>query len=176
MITHYLVRHTKPDIGPGICYGQTDLELSANFEKNFSFIKAALPKAAMPVFTSPLKRCLTLAEYLNHSVSIDPRLKELNFGKWELKKWDNIPKEEINPWYGDYIHVCPPQGESFIQLYDRVKDFYENILAKQNSSCVIVAHGGPIRILKGISQNKSLNDILKIQIPFGEVLRLDMNL
>ncbi len=174
MINHYLIRHTKPKIEPGICYGQTDIELNPNFEKEFSFIKANLPKTGIAVYTSPLERCLKLAHHLSHSISIDARLKEINFGEWELKRWDDIPKEEINPWYGDYVNVCPPKGESFKQLYDRVKDFYDSVLIKQNSSSIIVAHAGPIRILKGISQNKNLHDILKIKVPFGEVLTLSV--
>ncbi len=176
MTVHYLIRHTKPQIESGVCYGQSDIELQKSFEKKFNFVKAALPKKVMPIFTSPLKRCLELAQFLNHQkLSVEPRLKELDFGAWEMKKWDEIPKEEIDPWYGDYINVSPPKGESFLSLYERVKDFYENVLAKQDKSCVVVAHGGPIRILKGISEKKSLHDILEIQVPFGEVLTLNID-
>ena len=32
MLIH-LIRHTTPDIETGICYGQTDLDVSDSFEK-----------------------------------------------------------------------------------------------------------------------------------------------
>lgn len=174
MVKHYLIRHTRPEISQGTCYGQTDIDIKDNFEKKFKAVKNLLPSKNMPVYSSPLKRCLKLAKFLcPKTVSVDSRLKEINFGNWELKKWEEIPKDEIEPWYEDYIHVSPPCGESFESLYERVKDFYENTLSKQSGPCIVVAHGGPLRILVGLNQGLELNEMMDIQIGFGEVLTLN---
>ena len=170
MPTHYLIRHTKPNIQKGICYGNSDIDLVKPLEKKFEMVRSKLPSIRMKFFSSPLKRCSKLAEFLCDNVQFDSRLQEMNFGKWELKKWEQIPKDEISPWYEDYIHVSPPHGENFNQLYQRVYDFFDLSLRKEQEPCCIVAHAGPIRILKGIEKKFSLVEMMDIKISYGEVI------
>ena len=42
---------------------------------------------------------------------------EMNFGDWEMKNWDDIPLEELNPWMQDFVNVRVSNGESFTDLY-----------------------------------------------------------
>ena len=57
----YLVRHTETVCEKGICYGQSDVDIAAPFETVFEKIVSQLPSEAL-IFTSPLKRCATLAK------------------------------------------------------------------------------------------------------------------
>ena len=60
----FLVRHTAPDIKPGICYGATNVPVhEAEFARVIPLIDAALPETAL-IVTSPLTRCRRLADFL----------------------------------------------------------------------------------------------------------------
>ena len=169
----YLVRHTETVCGLGVCYGQTDVKLKEPYLEQFSAIKKDLPQNAI-CYSSPSQRCLLLAEYLadNH-VTVDNRLMEMNFGAWELVKWDAIPEEELNPWMNDFVNEKVPQGESFIDLYKRIEDFIENLLLQKNENpIVIVTHAGVIRSLLCKFSDLPLKDAFKNKVAFGEVLKI----
>lgn len=163
MTTHYLIRHTPPLIEEGLCYGQTDLFLKDGYEQYFKDIKKKLPKVSK-VYSSPLQRCLLLANYLSENVIIDDRLKEINFGDWELLPWVKIPKY----WYQDYENVRPPNGENLIDLKIRVEDFFQKTLLNSKESVLVVSHHGPLRMIL------SPDDIFKIKIDYGEIKVLDI--
>lgn len=174
MIKHYFIRHTPPNINQGICYGQSDLDLRGDTKLYFDTIKKNLPNGQLPIYSSPLRRCSDLGEYLNQGkLILDSRLKEINFGSWELKEWDTIPKKEISPWYDDYLNISPPEGESFNQLIDRVEQFYEDTLLKLKESSIIISHHGPLRIILGLYRGMELKDILDLKLGFGEVVELE---
>lgn len=128
--TLYLVRHTRPAIAKGLCYGQMDIPLAESFEQEASLIREALaPYAFTKVFTSPLKRCALLAKALNLQAQPDPRLMEMHFGDWEGKAWDTIfttPEGKI--WFDNYITAPCPHGESFTDLMNRVQSFLAELL------------------------------------------------
>jgi alpha-ribazole phosphatase len=175
MTKHYLIRHTPPDVKKGVCYGQSDLDLRGNTDFYFETVRKNLPKSSLPIFSSPLRRCSDLGEFLNQkNLTLDPRLKEIDFGDWELKEWDSIPKEEISPWYADYLNISPPKGESFNQLLDRVEQFYEDTLLNLKESSIIISHHGPLRIMLGLNRGMELKDIFDLKLSFGEVVELEL--
>lgn len=61
--TLYLIRHTRPDIPPGVCYGQLDIGLADSFDEEAANILNWLPPLDI-IITSPLLRTRKLAEYL----------------------------------------------------------------------------------------------------------------
>ena len=60
-----LVRHTSVDVPPGTCYGQTDVALRSTFPEEAEAVYRRLAGYAPfdRVYTSPLSRCIHLAEY-----------------------------------------------------------------------------------------------------------------
>jgi alpha-ribazole phosphatase len=58
-----LVRHTRPQGAEGLCYGRTDLDLDASFDAHAARLGAELP-AVVRILSSPLSRCLRLAQVL----------------------------------------------------------------------------------------------------------------
>lgn len=174
MTKHYFIRHTPPKVNQGICYGQSDIGLRGDTTLYFDTIKKRLPIGQLPIYSSPLKRCSDLGEYLNQgSLILDSRLQEINFGDWELKEWEAIPKNEISPWYEDYLNTSPPEGESFNQLIDRVEQFYEDTILKLKESSIIISHHGPLRIMLGLYRGMDLKDIFDLKLSFGEVVELE---
>jgi alpha-ribazole phosphatase len=121
----YLVRHTTPNVKSDICYGQADVGLASSFDDEFNQFNKKISHLVDPlVFTSPLHRCLYLAqktvEHFNFTpLKIDERLLELNFGDWELKPWADIPQGVLGEWSDEHIKQAPPNGESYLQLYQR---------------------------------------------------------
>ncbi|MGY3794292.1 alpha-ribazole phosphatase [Aquimarina sp. 433] len=169
----YLVRHTTPIIEKGICYGQSDLDVTDSFDAEVSEIHTKLPlKEITKVYSSPLKRCKLLAESFDLPIIFDMRLQELDFGEWELKAWDDISKKELNPWMEDFVNVPVPNGESYVMLQQRILDFYKNLPSNIDEKIVIVSHAGPIRALLSYLQKIALKDSFSIKLEYGEVVKI----
>lgn len=168
------MRHTETVCEKGICYGQTDVTLKAPFLEQFESIKNQIPADAV-VYSSPLSRCVQLANYLAPTIITDARLMEMNFGDWEMKKWDAIPEVDFTPWMTDFVNVAVPNGESFVDLHHRVTDFWIHIIAKNHSkSVVIVTHAGVIRSILCTISNLPLKDAFTNKVDFGDVLKLKL--
>ncbi len=170
----YLIRHTTPDIEKGICYGQSDLNLKGNYTEEFETVLNQIQtKKDFKVISSPLKRCALLAKHFSNNIILDNRLKELNFGDWELKAWNDIPEKDINPWMTDFVNVAVPNGESYVQLASRVHAFFEdNIHSENNQNLIIVSHAGPIRVILSMLLKLQLKDSFSIKINYGDVFQL----
>ena len=168
-----LIRHTKPQVETGLCYGQSDLSLALSYPKELEQIRANLStKPHSQIYSSPLKRCTILTQDLFSNFKCDARLMEMNFGDWELKKWDDINDNYAQKWYQDYINTPCPNGESFIEMQHRVLEFYNEKIKSQKKDTIIVCHGGVIRLFLNIIQNIPLSKVFDIKIDYGAILYL----
>jgi len=172
----YLIRHTTPAVAKGICYGQTDLDITDSFEEEASTIRQHLPADIGAVYSSPLQRCTRLARYLfpAHLLSLQDDLMEVFCGDWEMRHWDELPKDEIEPWMADFVNVRIPGGESYTDLHHRVNRCWSAITDRAKESPVaIVAHGGVIRsILSGITGTPLINSFKVFNLHYGCVIRV----
>jgi len=175
----YLVRHTETVCEKGICYGQSDVGIKEPYDAVFDSIITLLPQEAV-LYSSPLQRCTILAKHIQDNTQIkafaeDFRLMEMNFGDWEMKKWDAIPEDQLNPWMNDFVTIKVPNGESFIDLYDRVVRFLEEIRLEQYSKpVIIVAHAGVIRSFLCKTNNLALKDAFQNKVDFGDVIKVEL--
>ncbi|MDZ7936494.1 MAG: histidine phosphatase family protein [Emticicia sp.] len=120
----YLIRHTEVIGSKTICYGQSNPPLAATFVEEAALLKAKLPTDFDAVYSSPLQRCRDLATALQfENVHFVDELKEINFGDWENRKWNDLNQEELNDWMSDFVHIKPPNGENLIELNLRVSSF-----------------------------------------------------
>lgn len=148
----YLLRHTSLKIAPNTFYGQSNIDVSENFMTEVSEIKNKIKKLKINInnierFSSPLKRCVKLANQIFKDFKEDDRLKELYFGEWEMKCFDQIPKDELENWQKNIMDFKIPQGESNTEFFNRLKSFCnENILNNRNE-VFIVAHAGSINCI-----------------------------
>jgi len=171
----YLIRHTTPQIEKGICYGQLDIDVTDSFHEEAAMIKTALPEPVEQVYSSPLIRCHKLAGYLfpAHTIAFEPGLMELHCGEWEGLHWDAIPPEIIDPWMKDFVNVCIPGGESYVQMHSRVTQCFTHIAAAAKPAAIIT-HGGVIRsILSHITQTPLVDSFGAFKIHYGCVMRLN---
>jgi alpha-ribazole phosphatase len=143
-----LLRHPKPLVAAGVCYGSTDLAVAADELERVRAELDGLPRHAA-VYSSPLRRCAELATRLSAATQphFDARLVEMDFGAWEMRRWDDIARAEIDAWAADLVHYRPGGGDSVLHMARRVADFYADIQRQQSGDSIVVCHAGTIRLL-----------------------------
>ncbi|SHH73315.1 histidine phosphatase family protein [Massilia sp. CF038] len=143
----HLVRHLAPQVAKGVCYGRTDLAVDPTLEAaSLTALRQMLP-SAVPVYTSPLRRCASLATALQPLARVDPRLAELDFGAWEMQRWDDIARADIEAWAADLVHYRPGGGESVFAMAERIDAFYNDLLGQQLPEAIVICHAGSMRLL-----------------------------
>lgn len=177
-----LIRHTSLQVGQGICYGQTDVDVAATFADEVLQTKIKLNHLMQDVqidavFTSPLQRCVKLAHALSLAeIKHDDRLKELHFGEWEMQAWDDIPREMFDVWAQNYAELAPPNGETFTQLQQRGVAFLNDLLSDYaNKHVVVVTHGGMIRAMLAHVLNMQLKGLFRFNVDYGSMTQLDFS-
>lgn len=173
-----LVRHTSLQVAAGICYGQSDIDVSANFfDERDQLVRKLAETNFDTIYASPLQRCSKLALALNLGNHIhDERLKELHFGDWEMQAWDDLPREYFDEWAQNYAHMAPPNGETFSQLQQRGIDFLTEMMNKhQHQHLLVVTHGGMIRALIAHVLNMPLKGLFRFEVDYASVTQLDFS-
>lgn len=171
-----MVRHTSVDVTPGTCYGQSDVGLRESFPVEAAAVASRIARYAPDrIYTSPLSRCVRLAEHCGYSSALrDARLMEINFGEWEMKRFDEITDPRINEWYDDFFNVRATGGESFADQQARVADFLDD-LRDSGCRCVIVfAHGGTILQAMMLQGQATKENAFDMQPPYGGVIEMDI--
>lgn len=166
-----LLRHPRPAIAPGLCYGALDVALHPDLD--LPAILAPLAAfAGLPVWTSPQRRCREIAERLHPDPRRDERLRELNFGDWEGQAWDDLPRAELDRWACNPAAFAPPHGESGAALIDRVRSVHTD-LRRANTDTIIVSHGGPLRLLASLLRGDP-PDLLAPAPAWGAAILIDV--
>lgn len=93
-----------------------------------------------------------IGEMLQMKPATDAALRELSFGKWECKTYDEIMSEApklVTNWINDPFKFAPPDGETLNELGYRVHVWFKQVLCQHtpNDTILIVSHQGPIRWL-----------------------------
>ena len=128
MKTLYIVRHGETDWNKmGKYQGITDIPLNENGLNQAKACGNALKDVTFDrILSSDLSRALVTAETIRGdrttSITVDKRLRELNFGDWEAMLFSDI--EARWPGLIDEMYLRPhlvkvPNGESFKDLQDR---------------------------------------------------------
>ncbi len=184
--TLYLIRHGET-VGAEVrrYKGSIDVPLSGSGVKQMEELSSYLfnlvmssPNAdagiATPltaVYCSGLSRARLSAEIIATPYSISPMvvdsIRERNFGVWEGMSFDEIREkypEEFDAWARDPLRFSPIQGESTLEVRDRVIGALEEIIARHSGERVgIVAHGGVNRIILCHLLGSPLDNIFRVE-------------
>lgn len=155
-----LVRHPRPEVDPGLCYGSSDVVVPEReiIRARDTLAAMGLP-GALPVYASPLQRCAGLARALGTpQVQFDARLAEMDFGAWELRSWDAIGRREVDAWTDNLLHYRPGGGESVLDVARRVAAFLDNLRATGHPEALVICHAGTIRLLRALYKKQPLED------------------
>lgn len=151
----YLIRHGETDFNiKGCYYGWTDCGLTqVGIEQSKALQRVFKDIEYDVMVSSDLKRAIETALIINDGSKpvYDNRLRELNFGLWEGKSYQEVTAqytEHWNLWIEDWANAAPTEGESVAAMYNRVSQFIEEALHKyKDKSIVIIGHNGTLRML-----------------------------
>ncbi len=172
-----LIRHTSVDLPPGVCYGQTDVPLKPTFEQEAKVVMDKLAKYSSfgAVYTSPLSRCTQLAAKCGYPNAIqDKRILELNFGEWEMQRYEDITDPRLDEWYNDYFNVAATGGESFSMQYRRVCSFLGEVRLLPHDRIAIFTHGGVLLCAQIYAKCLKVEDAFGSLTPYGGVIELSI--
>ncbi|ORU01199.1 Alpha-ribazole-5'-phosphate phosphatase [Anaerovibrio sp. JC8] len=185
----YLIRHGESE---GNChggyYGRTDTLLTEEGKRQACERAAELTKLLkgrtgerLTIFSSPLQRAFKTACILEEQLAVPcnievlPDLTEINFGAWEGLAYEDIQRdypEECARWHADWINFSFPEGESFRQFYDRIEGCWQILKKKieaSDSDAVVVSHGGVLKVIKLIDEQRPMEDFWKLKFSLGEM-------
>jgi len=143
-------RHPRARGADGRCIGRTDLAVDPRRAKRLAHrIRAAARANGLPreVCVSPLARCRDVGRWLRRwgwRVQVDARLREVDFGHWDGRGWDQIAWAEVEAWQADLLQHAPGGGESLAALALRVQAF----AAEGQGTRLVVSHGGWLNALR----------------------------
>lgn len=173
----WLQRHAPVLCAPGLCYGATDHAAEdAATQAAAAALAAELP-AGVALWSSPLVRCLALAQEVAElrpdlpPVRIDARLAEMDFGAWEGQPWRAIARGEFDAWTADFADARPGgHGESTRQFMARVAGAWDDWRAV-GADAAWVTHSGVMRavelIARGVRVPASAADWPSAPMAFG---------
>lgn len=172
----WLVRHARALVDTGVCYGATDIAADPAATRMAAAALAAELPERVPVVCSPLQRCTQLAAAL-HALRpdlgwrVDARLREMDFGCWEGRRWDDIDRQAFVPWMADFHGHRFGGADSVGELMDRVSQALREIM--QGSEHVWMTHAGVIRAVTllraGVCRVQDMRDWPIHVVPFGSV-------
>ena len=195
----FLVRHTAVDVESGTCYGQSDVPLKESFESEAAIVKAKLDALVdsgikfNEVYTSPLSRCVKLATYCGYAdANKEDKIKEINFGEWELRKFSEIKDPRLQEWYDNYLEVRVTGGESFRDQFERVAEFLGKLrnseLLSRNSeldsefrshtppsnAALLFTHGGVIGCARVFAKQLAPEEVFSNLTDYGGVVEINI--
>lgn len=143
-----LLRHGQTSANAkAMLQGRMNLELDEvgreQAQKCGTYIRATFPDAL--VISSPLIRAHQTALAVTDNVTIDERFIELDYGQWDGVAMSEVDATQWATWRQD-PHFRPPNGETLVELDDRVRPALEELREIATTrNVVIVSHVSPIK-------------------------------
>lgn len=136
------------------------------------------------IYSSDLRRATETARLIavDHDipVSVTSLWREINFGIWEGLTFDEIQNnysELFNEWLIDPLRVRIPEGETTEEVRSRIVEAWNSIArtAGDEEAVVIVAHGGPLRLLWCYLTGTDFSRQWDFHMGHGEIVELVRN-
>lgn len=176
-----LVRHTEPEEDArGRCYGRLDVGLSpAGLEHAARLVEELAGFAPDAVYTSPRRRAIDtagpIAAARGLAPVVDERLRELDFGDFEGRTYEEIERAEpelYRAWMDTPTEVRFPGGESYDDLRRRAVAACDAIRGRHATS-LVVTHGGVVRAAVATWLELPAASIFRLDQSYGGVTVVD---
>jgi broad specificity phosphatase PhoE len=179
-----LIRHGETDWNvEGRWQGHADVPLNACGHAQAQEVAASLSGTRIDaIYASDLKRAAETAAPLAHSqglkIRIDPRLREIDQGKWQ-----GLLIEEIQTRYGEEfrrrrenpLEVAPPGGETALQVRERVLTAVKDIhAAHPDQTVAIVSHGFALAVIRAFFEAIPIGRVWDLVPGNGQVVELEI--
>src|SRR5258708_3226811 len=175
------VRHAPVRGDGGNIYGQKDMPCDCSDSVVFDAVARILPREAM-WFASKLQRTHQTAEAIWAAgfPKPDAMPHEADLNEQHLGDWQGMNRAAFiaslphgSHWFAP-IDQPSPNGESFMDLYNRVRRAIERINAEYAGKDIIaVAHGGTIKAALGVALGDQPEKGLAFTIDNCSITRLD---
>ena len=168
----------------GRFFGRTDAALLPNGEAQ---MREAVPRlrpwlkegGEVRAFASPLRRARRSAQLLCEVLGLAPPgdgdlvpgLSELDLGEWEGETYASLSAKEperLKAHYADFVRSRPPQGESLLDLAQRVRRAMGELRATlRGGTALVVAHAGVNRVILCDALGMPLENFFRIEQDFA---------
>ena len=175
------VRHAPVREDGGCIYGQKDLGCDTSDRVVFDAVGKILPRNAV-WYSSNLKRTHQTADAIWAAgfpkpavMTQEKALAEQHLGEWQgMNRAAFLASRPVGSHWFAAIDEPAPGGESFMDLFNRVKGAIDRINADHAGKDVIaVAHGGTIKAAVGLALGGLVEKGLAFDIDNCSVTRLD---
>lgn len=161
MVKLLVIRHGETDSNKNnVIMGHSDVPLNARGKKQAKLCGSHLLETKTKIssfYSSTLLRAIETTEIIKQELNFVDKihytsdLTERSFGNFEGKTYMEV-RNQLNNKNGKWdITVKPPNGESGLEFYSRVKNGINKILNEKNwekdDQIVLLTHGGTIRHL-----------------------------
>lgn len=135
------------------------------------------------IISSDLSRTVKTADIIGEFHKADRiqmnTLREIHFGLWEGLSYNDISEtypKESELWKTDWMAYSPPEGESLLQMYNRVTNAVLAVINKhEDETILIVTHGGCIRAILAFLIGRGIEDFWKYKISNGLITRVEIH-
>jgi broad specificity phosphatase PhoE len=182
----YFVRHGETDWNRAQRYqGQRDIPLNATGRSQAISNGRALTRVlggeaeTIDYVASPLMRARETMELMRRQLGLpaydyrtDDRLREIHYGHWEGELWHELPTTDPAGYAAreaDRWGWRPTGGESYRDLSERVAQW----LCEVDRDAVVSAHGGVMRVLRGLSLALEPVEMFQLDVPQDKVLVIE---
>lgn len=149
----WLVRHARPLVDPGTCYGALDVPADPAATADCARQLADVLPPGMHARHSPLQRCELLAQALQALrpdliPRSDARLVEMDFGAWEGCAWNAIARADIDAWTTRFAEHRPGGGEPLGAMLQRVAAALHGARTAPPGDVLWISHAGVARCVQ----------------------------
>lgn len=171
-----LLRHG--DTGQRSYRGQLDDALT---DTGWAQLRASVEGGTWDVVVaSNLQRCAAFARELAAQRGLplheDARLAEYHFGRWQGVPMETLAETDgdaLGRFWRDPVAHPPPGGETFAAFHARLCAALDDIVATCPAKRVlVVTHGGAIRLLRCVAEQRSFGDMAGIDVAHASLHRL----
>ena len=141
------VRHAPSAGAPGVIHGGDDVDADLSDQDALLKVAESLPRTDHWYVSGLVRARQTASAICNGAdLNVVPEFNEQSFGDWEGLAWDELPNDDSLNFWQDVVNNAAPNGESYIDLFDRVCSKIERITKEiTHGDIIVVAHDGPIR-------------------------------
>ncbi len=170
-----LLRHG--DTGQRSYRGQNDDPLT---ELGWQQLRAAVVGHAWDrIVSSSLRRCADFARELATArglpLELDARLMEYHFGDWQGVPIETLAERDgpaLGRFWADPVAHPPPGAETFAAFRARLTAALDDAV-RDGGRVLVITHGGAIRLLRCVAENRGFGDMANIDVPHASLHRLD---
>ena len=126
------------------------------------------------IVSSPLARSIETAEIVsgNQQIRVDERWREVDYGQYEGMKLADLSEEVRSRWIRD-PSFCPPDGESLVEVAQRVSSALEDLKEQASEMDVlVVSHVSPIKAAVALTLGVDMSVAWKMRLSLCSLTRI----